>query len=87
MAQLKFSREDESQADERGLEYMTTAGFDPRAMIDVMQILKQLDAGGSTPEFLQTHPDPGNRIEAIQSWLADHPFIASQLTRGNPLPK
>ncbi|HEX4054299.1 MAG TPA: M48 family metalloprotease [Tepidisphaeraceae bacterium] len=87
MVQLKFSREDESQADERGLEFMTEAGYDPRAMIDVMNILKQVGAGGHTPEFLETHPDPGNRIQAIESWMQDHPFIAPQLTRGDPLPQ
>jgi predicted Zn-dependent protease len=87
MIQLKFSREDESQADERGLQYMTQAGYDPRAMIDVMKILQQISAGGHEPEFMQTHPDPGNRIEAIQTWLDAHPFQAPVLTRGGPLPK
>ena len=66
---------------------MTETGYDPRAMIDVMEILKEVSAGGGEPEFLQTHPDPGNRIEAIDSWMSDHPFLASQLTRGYPLPK
>ncbi len=87
MVQLKFSRKDESQADERGLQFMTAAGYDPRAMIDVMTILKEVGAGGGEPEFLQTHPDPGNRIEAIETWLTDHPFLAEQLTRGEALPK
>ena len=67
MVQLKFSREDESQADKRGLQFMTETGYDPRAMIDVMQILQEISAGGGQPEFMQTHPDPGNRIEAIQN--------------------
>jgi beta-barrel assembly-enhancing protease len=87
MIQLKFSRADESQADQRGLQYMTETGYDPRAMIDVMKVLKEVSAGGGEPEFLQTHPDPGNRIEAIQLWMADHQFVATQLSRGNPLPK
>lgn len=87
MIQLKFSREDESQADQRGLQFMTETGYDPRAMIDVMQILNEISAGGSEPEFLQTHPDPGDRAEAIQNWISDHPFMASQLSRGNELPK
>jgi predicted Zn-dependent protease len=87
MVQLKFSREDESQADERGLQFMTEAGYDPRAMIDVMNILKQVGAGGHTPEFLQTHPDPGDRADAIESWMQEHPFRAGELSRGDPLPK
>jgi beta-barrel assembly-enhancing protease len=87
MMQLKFSREDESQADQKGLEFMTDAGYDPRAMIDLMNILKQVGGGGNMPEFLETHPDPGNRSEAIEAWLQDHPFRAGQLSRGDPLPK
>jgi predicted Zn-dependent protease len=87
MIQLKFSRGDESQADQRGLEYMTEAGYDPRAMIDVMKILQQLSAGGNTPEFMQTHPDPGNRIQAIQDWLDQHPDRSKELIRGGALPK
>jgi beta-barrel assembly-enhancing protease len=86
LIQLRFSREDESQADQRGLQYMTQAGFDPTAMIDLMKILQQLSAGGSTPEFLQTHPDPGNRIQAIQDWLAANPDRSTELTRGSALP-
>jgi predicted Zn-dependent protease len=87
MIQLRFSRQDESQADQRGLEFMTDAGYDPRAMIDVMKVLQGLSAGGSTPEFLEDHPDPGNRIEAIQAWLSENPYQAQQLTRGEPLPQ
>ena len=87
IVQLKFSREDESQADRCGLQYMTETGYDPRAMIDVMQILKEISAGGGEPEFLQTHPDPGNRIEAIQEWMDEHPFDAGHVSRGNPLPQ
>jgi predicted Zn-dependent protease len=87
MVQLKFSRKDESQADQRGLQFMTEAGYDPRAMIDVMTILKEASAGGGEPEFLQTHPDPGNRIDAIENWLKEHPFLAEQLSRGEALTK
>jgi predicted Zn-dependent protease len=85
MLQLRFSRQDESQADQRGLQFMTEAGFDPQAMVDVMKILQQVSAGSRTPEFLQTHPDPGNRIEAIEQWLTDNPDRSKELTRGKRL--
>jgi beta-barrel assembly-enhancing protease len=85
---LRFSREDESQADACGLRFMTEAGFDPRAMIDVMKILQSVTAQtGREPEFMVTHPYPEHRIEAIQQWLADHPEAAQQMSRGNALPK
>jgi predicted Zn-dependent protease len=86
MIMLKYGRGDESQADACGLRFMTEAGYDPRAMIDVMKILQEASSGNRQPEFLSTHPDPGNRIEAIEQWLKDHPDRASSLTRGNELP-
>jgi beta-barrel assembly-enhancing protease len=65
---------------------MTEAGFDPRAMIDVMKVLAESSKGGRPPEFLATHPDPGNRIEAIERWLREHPDEAKGMTRGRKLP-
>src|SRR5258705_247265 len=46
MMQLKYSRTDELQADNFGLKYMSEAGYDPREMLRVMQILKQASGGG-----------------------------------------
>jgi Putative Zn-dependent protease, contains TPR repeats len=67
MIDLKFSRNDESQADHLGTEFMSQAGYDPRAMVGVMEVLKKASEGGHTPEFFSTHPDPGNREQAIQA--------------------
>ena len=69
---LKYSREDETQADELGFRFMTKVGYDPSQMIPLFQMLdgvsKQAGAG-KTPEWLQTHPDPGNRLQATQQRL------------------
>ena len=71
MMQLKYSRGDELQADNFGLKYMSEAGYDPREMLRVMQILKQASGGGGRgPDILATHPDPDARIAAIGEWLA-----------------
>lgn len=86
LAQLRYGREDESQADAVGLRIMTECGLDPRAMIDVMKVLEKSSGGrGGTPEFLVTHPYPEHRIEAIEQWLKEHPTEAKQLSRGRPL--
>ena len=71
MTQLHFSREDESQADLCGLRYMTQAGYDPRAMLHVMEILQQVtnEQGGRPPQMLQTHPYPEARTQHIQAWI------------------
>jgi predicted Zn-dependent protease len=67
---LRFSRNDELEADRLAVDYAPAAGYDPRAMIEVMKVLEQEGGGGGSPEFMSTHPNPGNRIgvleEAIQ---------------------
>ncbi len=73
MAQLRYSRKDESQADEWGLKLMTESGYDPRAMIEVMKILKSSGGKESSPEIFQTHPNPDLRIKQIEAYLEQHP--------------
>src|SRR5690349_13499301 len=73
---LKFSRDDESQADQLGLRYMRRANFDPRQMPEVFRMLDRLDAaggGGRLPTWLATHPSPANRVAAISSQIAALP--------------
>jgi predicted Zn-dependent protease len=69
---LKFSRDNENTADELGVRYSSRANFDSRQMVDVMKVLDKLSAGGSgrLPEWLATHPDPGNRVEHINAVIA-----------------
>lgn len=71
--QLKYSRADESEADTWGLKLMTTAGFNPRAMIDVMKVLKSASHGAQGPEIFQTHPNPDLRIAQIEAYLKKNP--------------
>ncbi len=87
LSQLHFSREDESEADTFGLRYMAQAGFDPSAMLDVMEILKNASKGGRQPEFLATHPAPETRLDEIRATLksAYPDGIPSNLTRGRRL--
>ncbi len=88
LTQLKFSRGDESEADTYGLKYMAQAGFDPNAMLDVMEILKNVSKGGRQPEFLATHPLPETRLDEIRATIKqDYPDgIPRDLSRGRPLP-
>jgi predicted Zn-dependent protease len=69
---LKFSRDNENTADELGVRYSSRANFDSRQMVNVMQVLDKLTAqgGGRLPEWLATHPNPGNRIEHINGVIA-----------------
>jgi predicted Zn-dependent protease len=63
---LKFGRDDETQADDLGFKYMTTGGYSPTEMAEMFRTLQRLGGGsteGRVPEWLSTHPDPGNRVE------------------------
>lgn len=88
MSQLHFSREDESQADEFGLLYMTEAGYTPEGLLGVMQVLLATEKSmGHEPQFMMTHPLTQNRIDAIKAWIGTHypNGIPSSLTSGKPL--
>ncbi|SFP86908.1 M48 family metallopeptidase [Hymenobacter arizonensis] len=71
---MRFSRNDELEADKLAVDFTPQAGYDPRAMIEVMNILAQAGGRSSTPEFMSTHPDPGNRIALLEQEItADFP--------------
>jgi predicted Zn-dependent protease len=66
LVNLKFSRDDEIEADFLGVCFMSDTGYNPDQMIQVMQVLESLNNGQQPPEFFSTHPDPGHRIQLIQ---------------------
>lgn len=70
---LKYGRDDESEADRLGVRYMTRVGYSPGELSEVFRMLEQVSAqsGQRIPEWLSTHPDPGNRAEAIQAGVAE----------------
>ncbi len=77
---LSFNREQELQADELGMRYMTRAGYDPYGMLQMMQILERESQGRGGLEFFSTHPHPETRVEAIQRRLS----AEYAHTQGNP---
>jgi predicted Zn-dependent protease len=83
---LKFSRDDESQADQLGLRYMRRADFDPRQMPEVFRMLDRLstaEGGSRLPTWLETHPSPANRVAAINAQIAALPqdFSGTSINR------
>jgi len=69
---MKFSRDDEREADRVGVEILRRAGWDPRGLLEFMQILRE-QAGrdpGSVEVFLSTHPSPAERIEQLRAQLS-----------------
>ncbi len=66
LVNMSYGRDDELESDVWGVRLVADAGYDPRAMIGVMEVLRE--AGGSQPvEFFSTHPNPDHRIERIQA--------------------
>jgi predicted Zn-dependent protease len=66
---MKFGRDDELEADKLGVCFMNDTGYDPQEMIGVMKVLEEASQGNRPPEFMSTHPDPGNRIAHIQDTM------------------
>ena len=69
------------ESDSLGLRLMREAGYDPRAMISVMQKLEKASGGSRQPEFASTHPSPGNRIQRIREQLEQGPAPGSSAQR------
>jgi beta-barrel assembly-enhancing protease len=67
MVNMSYGREDELQSDTLGVRFMSQAGYDPRAMIGVQEILAAESGDASPPEILSTHPSAPNRISTIQA--------------------
>jgi predicted Zn-dependent protease len=74
---LKFGRDDERQSDQLGVEYSSKIGYDAKEMADFFITLERKSGSASTelPEFLSTHPNPGDRHiavgEAAVKWQQD----------------
>jgi predicted Zn-dependent protease len=69
---LKFSRDDEREADRVGLQIMARAGWDPRGMIELFEVLRregQRDPG-AVEVFFSTHPSPQDRIAQLTAAIA-----------------
>jgi beta-barrel assembly-enhancing protease len=62
---LKFSRNHETEADHYSVVYLCSTGYNAAGAAGFFK--KISEKGGSVPEFLSTHPDPGNRIANIES--------------------
>src|SRR5688500_3893405 len=94
---LKYGREYERQADLLGAQIMARAGYDPRQMANMFRTIQQ-QGGNRGPEWLSSHPDPGNRYEAINREAAtlrvegradtadDFQAARGQLARMSPAP-
>ncbi len=71
LVSLRYGRQDELESDRLGVEFMSAAGYNPNAMLEVMTILANARQGGEPPEFLSTHPNPANRLEQLEGMITE----------------
>lgn len=69
---MPYGRDQELQSDDIGVLLMLQAGYDPNALIGVMEILKAASGPNRVPERLSTHPDPENRMAKIREAIDKH---------------
>lgn len=67
---MRYGRDDELESDALGIRIASEAGYDPRAMIRVMETLAKASSGSRQPEFFSTHPHPENRQARIRDEIA-----------------
>lgn len=85
VAQLKYSREDEAEADYKALNWLSLAGYDPHAMEAGFDALYSVrwQGPGDTPEYLLTHPPLAQRQRAVANWIAAHPERGGYAAQGD----
>ncbi len=68
----KYGRDDEIESDRLGVRFLHESGYNPEALIRVMEVLAEASGGGGGgPEFMSTHPIPENRIGRIKEEIAN----------------
>ena len=70
MINMRYGREDELESDSLGIRIMAEGGYDPRAMVRVMEVLAQASGGSRQPEFMSTHPAPENRAARLKEEIS-----------------
>jgi len=79
VANLKYSRDDEYEADQRGIKYMSRAGYNPYGMVELLTVLKNLSERepGALAEMFSTHPLTTKRIDKAREAIEDDNESAS----------
>jgi predicted Zn-dependent protease len=72
LVNMSYGRDQELESDDLGVRFMIQAGYDPEALVGVMQILEKASGGQRQPEFMSTHPSPENRVQKIRDAIAKY---------------
>jgi len=71
---LAYTRENETEADQKGQIFLDHTGYDPQGLLSSLQKMRAADYFGmdGIPDYFKTHPGTGNRIVNLAAILADH---------------
>ncbi len=80
-AALAYSRDDEAEADQVGLEYLNRAGYSSKGLLLVLKKMrdKQWISSNQIPTYLQTHPASESRMANIDRWLTMHENVDTDI--------
>lgn len=67
---LKFSRNDEYEADKLGVQYAASAGYDPYGLSRFLQVLQNQSGRSGSPIWLSSHPSTGERVRRARQYAA-----------------
>jgi beta-barrel assembly-enhancing protease len=83
---LAYSREDETQADQLGLGYLSDTGYGGEGLLSILKKIrsKRWYDTDQVPTYLMTHPDIDSRLAYIDTWLATHDKIETPVERQRP---
>jgi predicted Zn-dependent protease len=89
---LSYSRGQEEEADDKGIQYLSKAGYDPSALSDMLRSLAlqtSVDGkaaghlGGPVPEWASTHPDPAKRVVRAATNAKKYPVATYRNAEGH----
>jgi predicted Zn-dependent protease len=88
---LKYGRDDERQADDLGLRYVTSTGYEPREMPKMFDTLRRVgesvSPGGRVPNWLSTHPEPQARAERTAGLIEERQYPKGEVGADRYLPR
>jgi predicted Zn-dependent protease len=84
-ASLAYSRENEAEADQLGIQYMTRAGYNPEGLLAALKRIRSRQWFGSeqVPTYMMTHPALESRITWLDGWIAANPEKAKPYPSGS----
>ena len=85
-AELAYGRDDEMQADQFGVRFITGAGYNAEGLLKILKKIRSKTWFGSDqiPTYLKTHPAVEDRIAFIGSWIESHNAVSKPIAPVNP---